>query len=56
MFFKNLAVFKLPKNWPDNTGILEAQLSTKPLQPCGTHAGYDAGVKATKQQIINALQ
>ena len=34
MWFKNLQLYRLPKNWADNTGKLEEQLSTLTLQPC----------------------
>ena len=34
MWFKNLQLYRLPKNWADNTGKLEEQLSTLMLQPC----------------------
>lgn len=34
MWFKNLQLYRLPKNWADNTAKLEEQLSTLTLQPC----------------------
>ena len=34
MWFRNLQIYRLPKNWADNTGKLEEQLSTLTLQPC----------------------
>lgn len=35
MWFRNLQIYRLPKNWANNSGKIEEQLSTQPLQPCG---------------------
>ena len=34
MWFKNLQLYRLPKNWADNPAKLEEQLSALTLQPC----------------------
>ncbi len=34
MWFKNLQIYRLPKNWADNPGTLEEQLARLTLQPC----------------------
>jgi recombination associated protein RdgC len=34
MWFKNLQLYRLPKNWAENSDKLAAQLATKTLQPC----------------------
>ena len=65
MWFKNLQLYRLPKNWADNTGKLEEQLSTLTLQPCsacdlqsiGWIAPRDGGplVHSVKRQWLLAL-
>jgi recombination associated protein RdgC len=35
MWFKNLVVYRLPADWSLSAAELEAQLGTRPLQPCG---------------------
>lgn len=35
MWFKNLVVYRLPADWSLSAPDLEAQLSARPLQPCG---------------------
>jgi recombination associated protein RdgC len=34
MWFKNLQIYRLPKNWVSNAGKLEEQLSALTLPPC----------------------
>lgn len=35
MFFKNLCLYRLPQDWNLSAADLEAQLESRPLQPCG---------------------
>lgn len=35
MWFKNLVVYRLPADWSVSAAELEAQLGSRPLQPCG---------------------
>ncbi len=35
MWFRNLQIYRLPKNWASNASQLEEQLSTLTLAPCG---------------------
>ncbi len=43
MWFRNLQLYRLPKNWADNTNALEDQLSKLTLQPCSASAMQSIG-------------
>jgi len=43
MWFRNLQLYRLPKNWADNTSALEDQLSKLTLQPCSASAMQSIG-------------
>ena len=43
MWFRNLQIFRLPKNWADNSSVLEDQLSKLTLQPCSASAMQSLG-------------
>ncbi|MFZ4538776.1 recombination-associated protein RdgC [Propionivibrio sp.] len=65
MWFRNLQLYRLPKNWASDTSKLEEQLSTLTLQPCsatdlqsiGWVPPRDGGtlVHAVNQQWLMAL-
>lgn len=65
MWFKNLAVYRLPKDWALDPTRLEAQLATRTLQPCGnldkessgwvSPRGDDRLVHVLNRQILIAL-
>ena len=43
MWFRNLQLYRLPKNWADNPSQLEDQLSKQLLQPCSASAMQSIG-------------
>ena len=43
MWFKNLQLFRLPRNWDFNPALLEEQLSQQMLQPCGNSDPHSIG-------------
>lgn len=43
MWFRNLQIYRLPKNWADTPDLIEQQLSTLPLQPCAASALQSLG-------------
>ena len=43
MWFKNLFIYRLPKNWAVETKLLEEQLSTHTLQTCSASEAQSAG-------------
>jgi len=43
MFFKNLAVYRLPADWNVSAAELEAQLGRRPLQPCSPFEMFSRG-------------
>ena len=49
MWFKNLQIYRLPKNWADNPEQLEEQLATLPLQPCSACSLQSMGWAAPRE-------
>ena len=43
MWFRNLQIYRLPKNWADNPSQLEQKLSALTLQPCSASALQSLG-------------
>jgi recombination associated protein RdgC len=43
MWFRNLQLYRLPKNWADNPAALEDQLAKQLLQPCSASAMQSIG-------------
>jgi recombination associated protein RdgC len=43
MWFRNLQLYRLPKNWADTPSALEQQLATLTLQPCSASAMQSIG-------------
>ena len=43
MWFKNLQIYRLPKNWASDCAQLEQQLSAQTLQPCGASVMQSLG-------------
>lgn len=43
MWFRNLQLYRLPKNWADSPAALETQLSKQLLQPCSASAMQSIG-------------
>ena len=43
MWFKNLQIYRLPKNWAADSNQVEQQLGTFTLQPCGTSVMQSLG-------------
>lgn len=43
MWFKNLFIYRLPKNWGTDAPLLENQLSRQPLQVCSASDAQSAG-------------
>lgn len=50
MWFRNLQIYRLPKNWADNPSQLEDQLSKQLLQPCSASAMQSIGWVAPRQR------
>lgn len=43
MWFKNLQIYRLPINWGLTTDTLQAKLSARPFQPCGSQDNTSRG-------------
>jgi recombination associated protein RdgC len=43
MWFKNLQIYRMPKNWAENSSELEEQLSALTLQPCSASDAQSIG-------------
>ena len=43
MWFRNLQLYRLPSGWTLDAGQLEAQLTARPLQPCGSQDAESRG-------------
>lgn len=50
MWFKNLQIYRLPRNWAAEAALLEQQLSAFTLQPCGTSVMQSLGWVAARPE------
>jgi len=57
MWFRNLQLYRLPKNWADTPDLLEQQLATLPLQTCAASAMQSIGWVAPRPNgpLIHAV-
>ncbi len=49
MWFKNLFIYRLPKNWASDAPELEEQLARHPLQSCGSSDAQSSGWLAPRE-------
>jgi recombination associated protein RdgC len=49
MWFKNIFIYRLPKNWATEAPLLEDQLSRQPLQTCSASDAQSAGWVAPRE-------
>ena len=57
MWFRNLQIYRLPKNWAADPSLLEQQLSSQLLQPCGASVMQSLGWVAPRPDgpLIHAV-